>query len=96
MPSEETQFKPGQSGNPSGRPKSKPFKEALERAIAERGLDNSAIALLVKANSGDVAAIREIADRLDGKVAQPIAGDDETQFKTVLEVSWKKPDEPSS
>lgn len=35
MPKEETQFKPGQSGNPTGRPKSQAktlLKEALERA----------------------------------------------------------------
>lgn len=34
-------------------------------------------ALLDKAMSGDVQAIKEVADRLDGKVAQAIVGDDD-------------------
>jgi hypothetical protein len=39
------------------------------RAVAE--------ALVLKAMDGDVPAIREVADRLDGKVPQGIVGDDE-------------------
>jgi len=78
-------FEPGQSGNPGGRPKSKPFKDALliEALAAEKGdacyarpgsLRWNARQLLEK---GDVHAIREIADRLDGKVAQAVIGGDE-------------------
>lgn len=75
-------FQPGQSGNPAGRPKTKPFKDALKKAIDLAGDDGVALklvatALLVKAQDGDVQAIKEIADRLDGKVSQPISGDDE-------------------
>lgn len=32
-----TQWKPGQSGNPGGRPKSKPFSEALREALDANG-----------------------------------------------------------
>jgi len=70
-------WQPGQSGNPSGRPKSKPFKEALQKAIAEQGLALAAAALVRKANEGDVPALKELADRLDGKVAQGIVGGDD-------------------
>lgn len=71
-------FQKGQSGNPGGRPKTRPFKEAIDRAIerAERGddgaisMDDIADALFAKAKSGDTAAIRELADRTDGKVVQ--------------------------
>lgn len=72
-------FQPGRSGNPNGRPKSKPFKEALERALKAAGDDEAAIdavatALVTKAKTGDVQAIKEFADRMDGKVTQPIEG----------------------
>jgi hypothetical protein len=82
-------FQPGQSGNPNGRPKTRPFKDALRKAIEAAGDDNSALklvaaALLAKAQEGDVPAIKEIADRLDGKVAQPISGDDEGDAIKVI------------
>lgn len=85
-------FEPGKSGNPGGRPKSKPFKEALliEALAAERGdaceakpgsLRWNARQLL---NQGDVSSIKELADRLDGKVAQAIVGDDEQDAIKVV------------
>lgn len=76
-------FPPGVSGNPAGRPKTKPFKEALDRVIAKASSDNDdqaldaiAQALYDKAKSGDVAALKEFADRMDGKPVQAIAGPD--------------------
>lgn len=72
-------FKPGQSGNPGGRSKEHPFRDALrmEIAAAQRDGDLSwlrkiAVALLAKAADGDVVAIREVADRLDGKPVQSV------------------------
>ncbi|CAN7391126.1 DUF5681 domain-containing protein [Neorhizobium sp. LjRoot104] len=84
-------FEPGKSGNPGGRPKSKPFKEALlmEALAAERGekcyakkgsLRWNARQLL---NKGEVPAIKEIADRLDGKVTQGISGPNGGPIQTV-------------
>jgi hypothetical protein len=70
--------------------------------VAEAGEDHKALrriasALIEKAASGDVAAIKEIGDRLDGKPAQAIGGDDELgPIKNVLEVSWKSEDSASS
>ena len=88
-----TPFKPGQSGNPNGRPKSKPFKEAIQRALAEAGDDKTALqavatALVGKAMLGDVPAIKEIADRLDGKVPQGVIGGDEGD--PAITVTWQK------
>lgn len=66
----------------AGRPpKEKSFANMLNIAIKEATetggskLRAVADALIAKAISGDVAAIKEVADRLDGKVAQTIAGD---------------------
>jgi len=89
-------FQPGQSGNPNGRPKSKPFREALDRAIksasedpdAGLSLDDIAKALLLKAKSGDVPAIKELAERYDGKVAQAVIGGEEDDPAIV--VTWQK------
>lgn len=78
----------GVSGNPGGRPKTKPFKEALQRLIEKLGgPDEAAEAIYARALTGDVAAFRECADRLDGKVPQTVGGSDE---HGPIVVSWKK------
>lgn len=77
-------------------PKEKSFANMLNIAIkqaTEDGRDKLravADALLDKAMSGDVQAIKEVADRLDGKVAQAIVGDNDHDpigviFRTVYE-----------
>jgi hypothetical protein len=68
-------FQPGQSGNPSGRP-AKPFTAALLRIVEKKKIANDpdgralldAIAqqLVAKASKGDLASIRELADRIEG------------------------------
>lgn len=75
-------FEKGQSGNPQGRAKDKPFRDALRMELAALGEDDPktlrglARKLLASAAEGDntLAAIKEIADRLDGKPAQAIIG----------------------
>jgi hypothetical protein len=69
---------------PGSENKDKPYREALRRAIARaeqnendpHALDRIAERHLAQAASGDMQAIRELADRLDGKATQPIAGDE--------------------
>src|SRR5262245_55653635 len=71
-------WKSGQSGNPAGKKpgtlKEKPYRDALRMEIAAaedfKGLRSIAQAHLEKARSGDMAAIKELADRLDGRPAQ--------------------------
>lgn len=68
--------------NPRGQQRDKPFRDALRMEIADAGEDRKrlrrvASALLAKAEEGDVQAIREVADRIDGKVPQGIGGTDE-------------------
>ena len=67
----------------AGRPPSeKTFANMLRIAIKEAHVDGGdkrravADALVNKAITGDVPAIKEIADRLDGKVPQAVVGDE--------------------
>ncbi len=76
-------FKPGQSGNPNGRPKKALLSDALRRQLAEavQGAPEKTIAehiaraLIREAVAGNVQAIREVGDRTEGKPAQAIALD---------------------
>lgn len=69
----------------AGRPpKEKSFANMLNIAIKEavEGSDKTKLravadALVDKAMNGDVQAIKEVADRLDGKVPQAVVGGDE-------------------
>jgi hypothetical protein len=49
-------------------------------------LDRLIAALIAKAQEGDVPAIKEVFDRVDGKVAQAIIGGDEEDPE--IKVSW--------
>lgn len=63
----------------SGRRAEKPFRDALRMELAAAGEDSRALrkiakALIAAAEDGKMDAIREVADRIDGKVAQAIEG----------------------
>ncbi|WP_049732852.1 hypothetical protein [Rhizobium ecuadorense] len=66
----------------SGRKQEKPFRDALRLELAaaeknERGLRLIARKLIEAAEEGKMDAVKEIADRTDGKVAQAIIGGDD-------------------
>jgi hypothetical protein len=69
------QFPKGQSGNPQGRPKLTKLTEALREQLAEINPDapeetiaeQIARALISEAKLGNIAAIREVFDRSEGK-----------------------------
>jgi hypothetical protein len=92
-------FQPGQSGNPGGRRKEKPYRDALRKALAELAADEAPSprtnleavirAHVERAKGGDVQAIAHIADRLDGKVPQAIVGD-EDEAPVKHEFAWAK------
>lgn len=64
------QWKPGQSGNPSGRPKGMTLTKLLRQRMDEGFLDKLAEMVLEKASEGDIKAFQEIFDRLDPKTAK--------------------------
>lgn len=69
-------FKPGQSGNPNGRPKKLPELDHLLAEVLgeESGNEAKAIlqALLTKAKKGDVRAAEVLFDRAYGKAKQDV------------------------
>ena len=84
-------WQPGESGNPNGSKKERMFYGALNRAIAQddgKRVREAAEKLLDLAADGEPWAIKELADRLDGKPSQTIAGDPENPV-TVL--GWLRP-----
>jgi hypothetical protein len=87
----------------AGRPpKEKSFSNMLRIAISEASegggtkLRDVADALVAKAAGGDVNAIKEIADRLDGKVAQALIGGDEDDAPIAIQAVVRKIIDPQS
>lgn len=81
---EATRFKKGEINNPKGRPPGKTgpqmrtvLKRLLENKVVMNGEEITgtqavAQALIACGASGEVPAIKEIFDRIDGKVSQPV------------------------
>ena len=85
-------FKPGQSGNPAGAKKGSKHMSALYRKAMKYKVDATdprtgtskrmtlaecmVLATIKEATKGNIAAVREITDRVEGKVAQPLTGAD--------------------
>lgn len=88
------QWKPGQSGNPSGRPK----KKLLDWAIQEEleALDSAEAVKIAKAliqlASKDVQAAKLIAERTEGKPIQKVehSGPDGGAMQGVIRVEFVK------
>lgn len=57
--------------------KNKIWSDAIRRAVLQgKKLDSLANAIITAAEGGDISALKEIGDRLEGKVTQTISGED--------------------
>ena len=62
------EFKLGESGNPGGRPKGKSITAELRKLIEKGNTAEDLAKVLLGMSTKDLAALRELLDRTDGKV----------------------------
>ncbi len=81
-------WQPGQSGNPSGRPKGVSLTAAIMRVLSEEDANRLVRAIIRKAKRGDVRAFEQLIERTDGKVPTQIGGiiDDDGQQPIPLRI----------
>ncbi len=68
-------WEPGESGNPNGRPKSRPLTDELKRLLAANDFQALKALMAVglrKALKGDYRYWQEILNRIDGKVLEAL------------------------
>lgn len=101
-------FPKGRSGNPSGRPKEQAWRDALRIAVKEAMQDGTsklrrlAEKTVELALEGDIQAIKEIGDRLDGKPVQAVETNSEvTHYVIAIPIrhqtseAWVSQQEPT-
>lgn len=87
-------FQPGQSGNPAGRPKSKPISDRLRAALEAGDADVIASKLLEGAKQGEISFIKEILDRIEGKpiATTEVTGANGGPIDAKIEIVLVRPD----
>jgi len=87
--------KGGQPGN-NNASKNKPFLDAMRRALAQNPQKIAKIVdkVLDQAEAGEAWAVKEVADRLDGKAIaiQEIQGPNGSELKTGVVITFVEPD----
>jgi|SRR5215467_5021182 len=91
-----TQFQPGQSGNPGGRPKkaiTTAYTELADTPVPGDRKGRTYAQLLAQAQfdaaiKGKTDAAREIADRIEGKPTQAISGPDSSPLAFDITVNF--------
>lgn len=78
------------AGAPTGNSnaaRGKQWRDAVRKALIQgQKLDVIANKLIQMAEEGDLGAIKEIGDRLDGKPTQSIGGDEENPLNVISSI----------
>lgn len=80
-------FMPGQSGNPTGRPRG----SAKLRELLSPELEPTVDKLLAARDAGEQWAIQEVLNRIGGKPTVGSPGDEGEQYSRI-EFAWSKPE----
>ena len=90
----EKQWKPGQTGNPGGRPAKKPITEMYERILSDpkavAQIEKALKSALSKGQMAMVLQLREMTDRIEGKVTQPITADVTVNLSEAIHAARKR------
>ena len=91
---EAMKWKPGQTGNAGGRPAKKPITEMYERILndpANLALIEEAVGkALTRGNMAMVLQLKEMSDRVEGKVTQPIQADVTVNLADAIAAARKR------
>jgi hypothetical protein len=91
---EARKWQPGQSGNPGGRPKKKPVTELYEQILNDPKnvalFERAIIKALTKGNMAMVLQLKEMTDRVEGKVTQPIEADVTVNLADAIAAARKR------
>ena len=92
MAENQTSFKPGESGNPAGRPKREwTWSGLLEDAMEEQDETGESYKKIIVrkvrtlGTKGDMVAIKELFQRMDGMPQQDVKVDGEVKTLIVLD-----------
>lgn len=84
----------GVSGNPGGRPKNKPITELYESILNDpkeiAKLRKAVVKALLKGNMAMVLQLKEMTDRVEGKVTQPIEANITTNLADAIAEARKR------
>lgn len=87
-------WQPGQSGNPGGRPKKKPITELYERILNDPAnldaIESAVNKALQRGNMAMVLQLKEMTDRIEGKVTQPIEADISVNLSDAIAAARKR------
>jgi hypothetical protein len=86
-------FRPGQSGNPNGRPKKIPLDDLLTEVCTKDEMIKVLKALLKKAKAGNTTAAQIILDRYYGRAKEFVEITDHLQPEGSFDLSLLNDDE---